>query len=81
MSAEDGASGTCHLLTLNTRQLKSLIMYVQDGHALETHDDVPGDVREELYAEEQKLLERNQKVSGTSEATPESHQGETIPSV
>jgi len=55
---------------LNTRQLKSLIIYMQDGHPLETHDDVPEDVREELYTEEQKSLERNQKVSGTSTATP-----------
>jgi hypothetical protein len=37
---------------LNTRHLKSLIMYVQDGHTLETHDDVPENVREELYSEE-----------------------------
>jgi hypothetical protein len=33
---------------LNTRHLKSLIMYVQEGHTLETHDDVPENVREEL---------------------------------
>jgi hypothetical protein len=45
-------------------------MYVQDGHALDTHDDVPEHVREELYAEEQKSLERNQKISGTSAAIP-----------
>jgi hypothetical protein len=37
---------------------------------LETHDDVPENVREELYAEEQKSLERHQKASGTSAATP-----------
>jgi hypothetical protein len=53
---------------LNTRQLKSLIMYVQEGHTLDTHDDVPENIREELYAEEQKSLERNQKASGTSAA-------------
>jgi hypothetical protein len=51
---------------LNTRHLKSLIMYVQEGHTLETHDDVPENVREELYVEEQKSLERHQKASGTS---------------
>jgi hypothetical protein len=44
---------------LNTRQLKSLIMYVQEGHTLDIHDDVPENVREELYTEEQKSLERN----------------------
>ena len=55
---------------LNTRQLKSLIMYVQEGHTLETHDDVPENVREELYTEKQKSLERHQKASGTSAAAP-----------
>ena len=54
---------------LNTRHLKSLIMYVQEGHILETHDDVPENVREELYAEEQKSLERHQKASRTSIAS------------
>ncbi|CZR54769.1 uncharacterized protein PAC_04653 [Phialocephala subalpina] len=57
---------------LNTRQLKSLIMHVQEGHTLETHNDVPANIREELYAEEQKLLEKHQKASGsgTSAAAP-----------
>jgi hypothetical protein len=45
-------------------------MYVQEGHTLETHDDVPANIREELYAEEQKSLERHQKAFGTSAATP-----------
>ncbi|PMD50340.1 uncharacterized protein K444DRAFT_575819, partial [Hyaloscypha bicolor E] len=44
---------------LNTRQLKSLIIYVQESHILETHDDIPENVREELYTEEQKSLERS----------------------
>jgi hypothetical protein len=45
-------------------------MYVQEGHTLETHDDVPENVREELYVEEQKSLERHQEASGISAATP-----------
>ena len=61
--------GKKHYL-LNTRHLKSLIMYVQEGHTLETHDDVPKNFREELYTEEQKSLERHQKASRTSVATP-----------
>lgn len=52
---------------------------MQDGHVLDTHDDVPEDVREELYAEEQKSLERNQKVSGTSGATPTIHITNVMP--
>jgi hypothetical protein len=39
---------------------------VQEGYTLETHDNVPENVREELYAEKQKSLERHQKASGTS---------------
>jgi hypothetical protein len=45
-------------------------MYVQEGYTLETHDNVPANIREELYAEEQKSLERYQKASSTSIATP-----------
>ena len=54
--------------TLNTHHLKSLIMYVQDGHTLQTHDDVPKDIREQLYAEEQQSLESHQKATRTSTA-------------
>ena len=34
-------------------------MYVQDGHALEIYNNIPENIRKELYIEEQKLLERN----------------------
>jgi hypothetical protein len=53
----------------NTHHLKSLIMYVQYGHTLQTHDDVPKDIREELYAEEQQSHERHQKSARTSTAS------------
>jgi len=33
-------------------------MYVQEGYTLETHDNVPANIRKELYAKEQKSLER-----------------------
>jgi hypothetical protein len=36
----------------NMHHLKSLIRHVQEGHMLQTHDDVPEDIREQLYAEE-----------------------------
>ena len=45
-------------------------MYMQEGHTLETHDDVPKNFRKKLYTEEQKSLERHQKASGTPVATP-----------
>jgi hypothetical protein len=54
---------------LNSHHLKSLIMHVQDGHTLETHDDVPQKIRDELYAEEQQSLERHQKTTRTSIAS------------
>jgi hypothetical protein len=41
-------------------------MYVQDGHTLQTHDDVPKEIREQLYAEEQQSRERNSKSASTS---------------
>jgi hypothetical protein len=37
--------------------------HVQDGHTLKTHDDVPEDIREQLYAEEQQSLERHQRAT------------------
>lgn len=45
--------------SLKTHHLTSLVRYVQDeGGVLETHDDVPNWIREQLYAEEWQKLER-----------------------
>jgi len=38
---------------LKSHHFKNLISFVEEGHKLETHDDVPEDVREQLYSEEQ----------------------------
>ncbi|OJD25365.1 hypothetical protein ACJ73_03267 [Blastomyces percursus] len=46
---------------LRTHHLRSLVRYVEQGGVLETHDDVPDTIREQLYAEEQQSLERQQK--------------------
>lgn len=51
---------------LNTGYLKSLIIYVQNSYMLETYDNIPENFCEELYAEEQQLLQKHQKASGTS---------------
>ncbi|RYP19468.1 hypothetical protein DL765_003308 [Monosporascus sp. GIB2] len=51
---------------LRTHHLKSLIKHVQQGGTLQTHDDVPGEVREQLYAEEQQDGERQRKRRGLS---------------
>ncbi|KAH8588257.1 hypothetical protein B0O99DRAFT_746948 [Bisporella sp. PMI_857] len=65
---------------LNTRYLKSLVMYVLEGHTLETHNDVPEDLGEELYAEEQQSLERHQKASRVSASSiPPVHITNVIP--
>lgn len=51
---------------LKTHNLKSLIRYVENGGTLETHDDVPDDIREQLYAEEQQDVERQRKRTASS---------------
>jgi hypothetical protein len=46
---------------LRTHQLKGLIRHVQQGGRLQSHDDVPEDIRQQVYAEEQQQLERHRK--------------------
>jgi hypothetical protein len=53
---------------LKTHHLKSLIKYVEQGHELQTHEDVLEDIREQLYTEEQQWLERRQRTRSTSTA-------------
>jgi hypothetical protein len=48
---------------LRTHQLKAMIRHVAQGGQLQSHDDVPEDVRQQLYAEEQQQLERHQRAS------------------
>ena len=48
---------------LKTHQLKSLIRHVEQGGQLRTHDDVPEDIRQQIYAEDQQRLERHQKAT------------------
>jgi len=54
---------------LYTPHLTDIVEYVQNGHKLETHDDVPKDIREQLYAEERQALERHKKATRTSAAS------------
>ena len=54
------------LYKLNMHYLKSFIMHVQDGHSIKTHDNVPKDIRRQLYAEEQLSLQTHQKATRTS---------------
>lgn len=53
---------------LRMHHLKNLVKYVEQGGVLETHDDIPDTVREQLYAKEQQGLERQQKKTNHSTA-------------
>jgi hypothetical protein len=48
---------------LKTYQLKSLIRHMEQGGQLRTHDDVPEDICQQIYTENQQWLERYQKVT------------------
>jgi hypothetical protein len=53
---------------LRSPHLRSLIEYVEQGHVLQGHDDVPKYVRQQLYTEEQQGLKRRQKPASASAA-------------
>jgi hypothetical protein len=53
---------------LRTHHLKTLIELVQNGYVLNSHDDVPEDVRGQLYAEEQQRHGR--RSTAAAAATP-----------
>jgi hypothetical protein len=53
---------------LRTHHLKALVGLAQQGHTLKSHDDVPEDIREQLYAEEHQR--REQQTAATSAPTP-----------
>lgn len=63
---------------LRTHHLKTLIELVQQGHVLNSHDDVPEDVRDQLYAEEH---QRHGRRSTTNSATTPSFPPITITNV
>jgi hypothetical protein len=45
---------------------KSLIRHVEHGGQLRSHDDVPEDIRQQIYAEDQKRLEKHQRATKIS---------------
>jgi hypothetical protein len=53
---------------LRTHHLKALIELVQQGLVLSTHNDVPEEIRDQLYAEDHQRRER--PASGSSASTP-----------
>ena len=54
---------------LRTHHLEGIIKHVQQGGAFEGHDDLPEEVREQLYAEEQQGVERQRKRRAPSVAS------------
>jgi hypothetical protein len=53
---------------LRTHHLKALVDLVQHGHVLKSHNDVPEEIREQLYAEEHQ--QREQQSATTSAPIP-----------
>jgi hypothetical protein len=50
---------------LRSSYLTRLVEHVQDGHILQTHSDVPKEIRQKLYTKEQQGIERRQKPATT----------------
>lgn len=48
---------------LNVHHMRSLIRHVQEGGRLDSHDDVPEMLREQLYAEQQEHAQKKHKTS------------------
>jgi hypothetical protein len=46
---------------MKSDHLRRLIAAIQASHVFEKHDDMPEDIRERLYAEEQQYLGRKRK--------------------
>jgi hypothetical protein len=55
---------------LRTLQMRALIRYVEQGGRIRAHDEVPEDIRQQLYEEEQQRLEGQQKASSASATGP-----------
>jgi cation transport regulator ChaB len=53
---------------LKTRELQALVLHVQRGNALETHDDVPDNIRQQLYAAERQQYARHHKAADKSDS-------------
>jgi hypothetical protein len=59
---------------MRTHHIKALVKYVEQGGTLETHDDIPDTIRDQLYAEERQGIEKRQKV-------PNPPNGSMLPSI
>ncbi|KDN62217.1 hypothetical protein CSUB01_12298 [Colletotrichum sublineola] len=59
---QDGARKMHHKLL--DHHMRELVRWVQQGHQLVTHDDVPEEIRAQLYAQEQQGRKRKRQNSG-----------------
>jgi hypothetical protein len=50
--------------------IESLVEYKQQGHTLRSHEDVPDDVRQQLFDEETESLERHKKPTTSVASSP-----------
>jgi hypothetical protein len=53
---------------LSTHHLRSLIRYIEEGHELRKHSDIPKHIRDQLYAEDQQRLRGHQRANSASAA-------------
>ncbi|KAF7174073.1 hypothetical protein CNMCM6106_008192 [Aspergillus hiratsukae] len=61
----------CDALDRPATMRGTLVKYVQQGGIIETHDDIPDNVREQLYAEErQRLSKQNKSTNGSAGSMP-----------
>lgn len=51
---------------LRTQTLRRLVTYAEKGGTLETHKDVPDEIRDELYMEEQQRHEKEKRKDGNA---------------
>jgi len=66
---------------LKTHHLKSLIRHIEQGGTLETHDDIPDNVRKQLYAKEQQDTEQQRKhIASTMAGLPPINITNVLPS-
>ena len=55
---------------LRTPHFRALIAFKKEGNVLKSHDDVPQDIRDQLYQEDRQRLERELKTSNVSSPFP-----------
>lgn len=55
---------------LRTHHLRALLVFVEQSNSLQSHEDVPEQIREQLFTEERQRLERQTKAASCSTPYP-----------